>query len=35
MHLLRFAGKRPKIPTGLQGKEVMDRYGDSVARKSE
>ncbi len=35
MHLLKFAGKRPKIPTGLKGKEVMDRYEDSKARKSD
>lgn len=34
MHLLKFAGKRPKIPTGLKGKEVMDRFGDAIARKS-
>ena len=34
MHLLRFAGKRPKIPTGLKGKEVMDRFSDAKALKS-
>lgn len=35
MHLLKFAGKRPKIPTGLKGKEVMDRFSDAFARKSD
>ena len=34
MHLLRFAGTRPKIPTGLKGNEVMARYNGAVAVKS-
>ena len=35
MHLLHFAGNRPKIPTGLKGKEVTARYGDAKARKAD
>ena len=34
MHLLQFAGARPKIPTGLKGNEVMDRFDDARGRKS-
>ncbi len=34
MHLLRFAGNRPKIPTGMKGGEIMKRFGDAVARKA-
>lgn len=34
MHLLRFAGKRPKLPTGMKGKAIMDRFGDALARKA-
>ena len=34
MHLLRFIGKRPKIPTGLKGSEVMARFEGAVAVKS-
>ena len=34
MHLLHFAGKRPKIPPGMKGKEVFDRFDDALARKA-
>jgi hypothetical protein len=34
MHILKFAGKRPKIPTGMKGTEVMARFDDAVALKS-
>lgn len=34
MHLLQFAGQRPKIPTGLKGAEVFKRFKDALARKS-
>lgn len=35
MHLLKFAGKRPNIPTGLKGDEVFKRFEDAKGRKSE
>ena len=34
MHFLKFLGKRPKIPTGLKGNEVMARCEGAVAVKS-
>lgn len=35
MRLLRFAGNQPKIPTGMAGKEIMERYKDAEAMKAE
>lgn len=35
MTLLKFAGQRPKIPTAMKGKEVMSRYKDAEAAKSD
>ena len=35
MHLLRFLGKRPQLPKGMKGNEVIARFEESKARKSD
>jgi hypothetical protein len=33
--LLRFTGKRAKLPPGMKGKEICERFNDSKARKGD
>jgi hypothetical protein len=35
MRLLKYFGARPKLPMGMEGKEVMARYAESEQRKSQ